>query len=406
MVNSYISFNLVFKLVGMITETYLYGGRVLINLVSISIGYVISFFILNPFFYDLDKDIKSPYQYLEKRYNHKIIRIISAFAGFLFHLLFLSLNLWGCTIILATIYPQLQLWVAILIIGLSCMIASLSGGFKQSLKIGILQFILMIFGILSALIISFSYNGIKTSAELWEIAHEYNRRNFIYVDMDIRTRHTIINQIFSFSIPWCTFHAIFLPNYTKYRSISTKLKSRLILISHLPVMFSVIGSFVFSGIACFVYFYDCDPIITKEVANKNQIASYWVLKSLGNRLPSLAGLCLASVTFFAMSQYSIGIGSCAKLIINDIINPIKMIKLTDFIGKIVKIIVCLVIGSLSIILSILYQYSKNSIIALFFLFNNSINSPILGLFILSMFNPYSNVFGASLAFVCNLSINI
>ncbi|RNA25422.1 Sodium-coupled monocarboxylate transporter 1 [Brachionus plicatilis] len=41
----------------------------------------------------------------------------------------------------------------------------------------------------------------------------------------------------------------------------------------------------------------------------------------------------------------------------------------------------------------------------FFLFNNFINSPILGLFLLSMFIPYANHAGAAVAFVLNLLIN-
>jgi hypothetical protein len=44
-------------------------------------------------------------------------------------------------------------------------------------------------------------------------------------------------------------------------------------------------------------------------------------------------------------------------------------------------------------------------ISLFFIFNNSINSPILGLFFLSAFNPYANGVGAMMAFCSNLAFN-
>ena len=399
-------FNSVFILVGLITETYLYGGRVVGNLISMSIGYILAFTILNPFFYNLDKDIKSPYQYLEKRYDNKTIRIISALVGLLFHLLFISLQLWGCATILATIFPKLKLWIAILTIGSISTISSLFSGLKQSVKVSILQFILTMLGIISALVISFSYNQMHSPAQLWEIADKFHRRNFIYVDTDLRTKYTIFNQLFSLPIPWCAVHAIYMPNFTKYRSISSKIKSKMILISHLPVMLLVNGSFIFSGIACFVYFYNCDPIFTNEVINKNQIATLWILKSLSKQLPSIAGFCLASVIYFSMSQYSIGISLGAKLIINEILNPIKSNKLSNFKIKIFKIGLSLVIGILTFTISIRFQYAKNSIISLFYVINNSINSPTLGLFILSMCNPYANWFGATLAFVCNLSITL
>jgi hypothetical protein len=62
-------------------------------------------------------------------------------------------------------------------------------------------------------------------------------------------------------------------------------------------------------------------------------------------------------------------------------------------------------GTASIVYSIGFAYVQNTMISLFFLFNNSIHSPLLGLFFLSAFNPYANAVGAMIAFCSNLGFN-
>ena len=82
-------------------------------------------------------------------------------------------------------------------------------------------------------------------------------------------------------------------------------------------------------------------------------------------------------------------------------------------GKIIKektkfyeTLFCIIFGGLTIGFSILFQYAKNTILSLFFVFSNSLNSPILGLFLLSVLNCKANYVGAILAFIINVGINI
>ena len=254
---------------------------------------------------------------------------------------------------------------------------------------------------------TFIYDKDKKHYELWEIANYFQRRNFIQTNNDLTTRYTIWNQIFSFPIPWCVMHAIILPNFIKYRSIDTKSKSRFILISHLPVMLFINTIFIFAGIACFVFYHGCDPISTKQIANKNQIATLWLIESLQNKIPSLGGIILSVIISNAISQYSVGISFVTDTLMNQIIfQSLKKVKENEFYSKLLKIFIATLLGVSSIVYSISLINIKDSLLALFYVFNNSINSPILGLFLLSMFNPFANYFGALVAFVLNLIINI
>jgi Na+/proline symporter len=55
----------------------------------------------------LEDDIKTPYQYFERRYgNKKYVRAITATFGMIFYFSFLTLYLWGCANLLTTLIPQ------------------------------------------------------------------------------------------------------------------------------------------------------------------------------------------------------------------------------------------------------------------------------------------------------------
>jgi hypothetical protein len=97
---------------------------------------------------------------------------------------------------------------------------------------------------------------------------------------------------------------------------------------------------------------------------------------------------------------------CANTLFDEAFKPlVTSITFTEPMIRRIKLILTIVLGILSILYSISFQFAKNTMLSLFFLFNNSTNSPILGLFLLSAFNPYANAFGAVAGFCTNLLLN-
>lgn len=76
------------------------------------------------------------------------------------------------------------------------------GGYTQSVKMVLFQFILFFVGTATAVLVTFAGNKHKTASELWDIADQYGRRNFIDTSTDFVTRYTILSQVFSLPIPW------------------------------------------------------------------------------------------------------------------------------------------------------------------------------------------------------------
>ena len=121
--------------------------------------------------YSLDKEIKSPYQFLQYRYGSQLVmRIIPALCGIFFYLLFMALHLWGCTIILSTILPVPYLFVSSIVVGIFGIVGSIFKGYNQSIKMNLIQLFLLLSGLIAALVITFSSNpNNKSAAELWDL---------------------------------------------------------------------------------------------------------------------------------------------------------------------------------------------------------------------------------------------
>lgn len=167
-------------------------------------------------------------------------------------------------------------------------------------------------------------------------------------------------------------------------------------------MLVVNALFWFSGICASLYYYGCDPIYSLPLQNKNQVSTKWFIESLSTYAPSLSGICMSCLFVFSIYQQSMSLSACSKTLVNDVFANKLIEKHTEKIKKCLYI----ALAGLSIAFAVLLSRAKNSILSLFFFFNNTFNSPILGLFLLSVVNPYSNSFGASLSFLLCLVFEI
>ena len=404
-----VTFNSSFLIVGSLSEANLYGVRMVGNIMSVTLGYIYSAILVQPFMYNLDESIRTPYQYFGKRYrNSKYVRAITASAGLFFFLSYITLFLWCCAILLITIIPEIPLWMASVIVGLFSLSGSVFGGFTQSTLVGVIQFLILLSGLSCAILATIFKNERFTPSEIWKLAVQNERTNFFDTHVDTHTRYTILNQLTSLSMPWTAKLALFLPNFRRYRQVKSREKSRLLFVSNYPWMVLINLLLIFSGgIFVYVFFYGCSPLYAGKIINKNQLGTYWLYMVLSKNLPSLCGILFASILAFSMNQHSHGTVLIAETIYEDIFSVFltQPVQISDYARDKIIILFSFCVGLLAIGYSIAFHYVRNTAISLFFLFNNSINSPLLGLYLLSVFNKYANGFGAMFGFCSNLSIN-
>ena len=223
--NYYVTLNSSFLFVGSLSESYLYGVRMMVNILSVTLGFIYAFFIVHPLMYSLNEDIKTPYEYFGRRYNSKLIRSLSALVSMFFYFSFVTLYLWGCTVLLSTLIPEIPFWASSLVIGVYSAVGSTIGGFTQTTLTNLTQFLIMIAGLVTAIVVTLSKSS-NSLGDLWNFAYTKDRTSFFELSTKLTVRYTLLNQLVSLPMPWCTFHGLLLPSFMRYRSIQGRLKSR------------------------------------------------------------------------------------------------------------------------------------------------------------------------------------
>jgi hypothetical protein len=412
-INYCVKFNSTILIVGGLAESYLYGVRMFGNLISVLLGYIYAVVLIQPMMFRVSDKINTPFEYFEKRYKNKTyVRIIVCLVSMFYYICFLTLYLWGCSVLFTTLMPTIPFWTSSIMIGLYSLSGTFIGGFSQSTKLNLFQFLIVIFGIIVAVLLTIKEINNENLKKIWNLGRENDRITFFSTSLDLTTRYTILNQVVSLPMPWAAKMGLFLPNFKRYKSIHNKVNSKLVLLSNLPFILAINGIILLSGgIVCYIYYYGCDPMISEALLNKNQIGIHWIHKIISKNIPLLSGLLFSSILYFSIIQHSSGINLCGKTILQEAILPFisltkLKINLTYARKKYIQNWLLTILSLFSILFSILFQYARNTMLSLFFLFNNSINSPIFGLFLLSAFNPYANHFGAMLAFLLNLAMNM
>lgn len=205
--------------IGFATETYLVGSQLLINLASVTIGYIIAFVFLLPIIFGLDKSIKTPYEYFQKRFDgSRWPRVISALSASFFYFALGSLFLYGAVIILTTFLP-LPIWLASLLIGLYSTTAAIGkqNSFKFTFWTSLAQFGVFLAGVIAAILITWLAHPTYTASQLADLMTANNRWRVIIDSGSPTVRYTVWNQLFSLPIPWAVVHCLTAANFTKYR---------------------------------------------------------------------------------------------------------------------------------------------------------------------------------------------
>ena len=117
-INDCVKFNSTIIIVGGLSESYLYGVRMLGNLISVLLGYIYALVLIQPMMFRLSDKIQTPYDYFEKRYKNKTyIRIIVCLVSMFYYVCFLTLYLWGCAVAFTTLIPTIPFWTSSIMIG-------------------------------------------------------------------------------------------------------------------------------------------------------------------------------------------------------------------------------------------------------------------------------------------------
>ena len=385
------------NIVGLPAEIYTYGSMIVWQLVGMFFAIVCAAFFFITVLYRLNKI--SVFAYIEMRFGPTMRYVSSALYVFK-NFVLLSFVLYAPCLSFKAITGS-SLWITMAVTTVVCTLYTLLGGIKAVVWTDTLQFVVMIAGLLTVVIIGAGKVGGFEHA--WNIASDYGRIEFDNISADPTVRHTVWGLLIGYGFLWlyangaqqATVQRIFtLPNLRQARMTVLLSYPGMLLISILSCM---------SAIVMVAYYRDCDPLKSGRVRSRNELFPLLVLDTL-SQYPGLTGLVLASLFSGALSTISSGLGGVSAVFTEDLIKPLWPRPLSGkaqlYVSKV--FVLCLGVSMFGIASGI--SQLDGLILQNITSVASSFAGPALGMYISGMVFPWTNKHGALAGLLISTSL--
>ncbi|RUS90827.1 hypothetical protein EGW08_001446 [Elysia chlorotica] len=390
------SFISAISLIGVPVEVYTYGSMYIYNLIGVIISNIVALFTVVPMMYPLR--LTSVYEYLNMRFDSKIVQLFGAAFGVTSTLSYMTLALLSPALALETAVG-IPLWLSIILVGAVGTLYTTVGGMKSVIWTDVFQTGIIFAGTFIVIIKgTMTVGGFE---RVWETNKNSGRIVLDEISFDPRIRHTVWNLIFGNALYWMGHHfsQTSVQRLVSTRSIQDAKKVymfSILLMIVVNIMLLVTGLVLVS----FIYEVGCDPLAAGYIKNRNQLLPYFVIHVL-SFLPGLPGLYIATIFSAAMSTFSSGINALAANVARDFI-PRYLHRKSEFAKTtITKLLVCF-FGIISTGLSYLLKDFEGPVLQIGITIIGATSGPLFGLFLLSGLFPQANCVGTLIGFATAL----
>jgi len=269
------SFMSAITLMGVSTESYQFGTLFGVINISYILSTPIAAYIFLPVFYRMRTT--SVYEYLERRFGYAT-RLAASMAFTLQMILYMGIALYAPALALEAV-TGISKGTAILVLGLVCTFYSTLGGLKAVLVTDVFQSFLMYAAIFAVIAVS----AIKAGGlgPIWEVAREHGRLEFFEFSMDPTVRHTWWTLIIGGMVTYLSLYGVNQTQVQRLLSVHNLKSSQSALWWNLPILGLLSFSTIFSGLAIFYYYRDCDPLLNGRIASRDQLMPLFAVHTMG-----------------------------------------------------------------------------------------------------------------------------
>ncbi|XP_046554451.1 sodium-coupled monocarboxylate transporter 2-like isoform X2 [Haliotis rubra] len=360
---------------------------------------VISSVVFIPFFYDLN--VTSVFQYLELRFS-KPVRVLASLIYILQTSAYMSFVLYAPSLALNAV-TGLDLWGSLIAVGIIVTLYTALGGMKAVLWTDTFQAFVILAGLLAVLIQGSIVMGGFQNA--WDIAGNRSRIYFHDFSFDPTTRHSFWSIVVGGAFFWTSLYGVNQAQVQRTMSCPSISKARLTLLVNLPGLILIVSLCCMIGIVMYAFYADCHPIKFNNLISKtDQLLPLYVMDILGH-IPGIPGVFVSCIFSGSLSTLSSSLNALGAVIPCDLIKPYFCPNLSDRSMTILSKVIVVIFGGVAIGLAVLVS-QLGSVLQASYSVYSVINGPLFGLFILGMFFPWANAWGAfvgavtSLAFMC------
>ncbi|KAJ8030457.1 Sodium-coupled monocarboxylate transporter 2 [Holothuria leucospilota] len=378
-------------------EVYLHGPQYLAVLPSKIIPILFITISFVPIYYKLR--VTSIYEYLRIRFGENV-QYFGAAINCIFLILIMAINVYAPAMALNAI-TGLSIPGSIIAVGLVCTLYTSLGGIKAVLWTGVFQAVISISGILVTIIAcSVNVGGIT---EVFRINARDGRDTYLDFRPSPAIRHTFWSVFIGLGVMAVAYNGTNQMIVQRYMTCKSLRQAKLV-----AGMTVVVGGLVqvltgVTGLFLYAYFAGCDPVTSGVIEAADQLMAYIII-NLFHEIPGLTGFLMSAIFSATLGVVSSGINSLATMIGQDIIknvNPnINDLKYT-LVVKVVATLVGGIIISLAFVVSVLGNVLEASITIA-----GILNGPLLGVFMLGIYFPWSNSKGALAGMVSSVIIGI
>ncbi|XP_068904857.1 sodium-coupled monocarboxylate transporter 1-like [Tenebrio molitor] len=374
------------SILGIPTDTYLYGISYLYSIIGLTITAVIMNRIFLPVFYNLK--LTSAYEYLEMRFDKKV-RIFGSILFGIYNMTWIAMVMYvsGLTLSQAT---GLNVHLITPMVCLICVLYTTLGGLKAVVWTDVIQATMMLLALILVLIKgTVDVGGFST---ILERNYESGRIETPSLDFDPRSKYTLWSLSIGASVYFLMTTGIDQTMLQRYLSLSSLRSAKK------TVWFFVLGYGVFVTLGCYcgilmyAAFYKCDPLLTQLAEKKNQLVPLFVMKIL-NEFPGFPGIFVAGILSASLSSLSTGLNSMAAVILEDFQKVYIRRSLSERMSSIIMKLSVVIFGTLCV--GLVYIIEKlGAILQVYMSVGAVTNGTTLGLFTVGILLPWVNEKGA------------
>ncbi|XP_035775466.1 sodium-coupled monocarboxylate transporter 1-like isoform X2 [Anopheles albimanus] len=371
------------------SELFYRGSAMWETLYGMVTAYPVVCFVFIPVYFNLG--VTSVYQYLDLRFNSRLVRCLASGTYIVRSLLNLGVTVYTPTVALNTVIG-IPYWASLIGISAISIVFNLLGGLKAAITADVIQGVTMI--LISLGIIIQSMVTVGGFEKIFTIPANNDRLNFLNFTGDftvrVDTTSAWLGQLFmSLSIFGCQQNFV-----QRYLSMSTFKEVRRTLMSNIPVVIVLFCLAWIVGMGVYSVYAVCDPMKAGYINKMDEILPFFVEDKFAY-LPGVLGIFMASLFNGALSLNVSNLNSLATVTWEDFLSHLPRFKgigdkqqlnVIKFIGSIYGVIVMGVGFSVGLL---------SGVIESSMLMTSATSGPLLGVFLLAMLVPIANWKGAA-----------
>lgn len=224
--------------------------------------------------------------------------------------------------------------------------------------------------------------------------HPRQRTNYFFsfsFNPDPTVRHTFWSLVVGGTILYTAHNSLNQNMMQRFLSLKNVNAARKANIIYTVGMIVIILLCCFNGLLLFANYYNCDPLITKRIENRDQLLPLMVLETF-NDLPGLTGLFISGIFSAALSSVSTGLNSMSAVVLEDFIKPYTKKKTSMRTNTIILRATVLFLGLTSVGLVYVVEMLGNTstVLQLTLSLPTACFGLLFGVYIIGFFLPWVN----------------